>query len=210
MPRARAKRPYRLGVGAVLFDRRGRVFVARRLDTPGPAWQLPQGGLDVGEPPRAAVRRELQEEIGTDKVRIIGETRDWLRYDLPPDLADKAWDGRFRGQKQKWFALRFTGRASDIRLDASAHPEFGDWRWTRLDDLPREIVPFKRPLYEALVAEFRRFARPVRSTRTTRGKGKAPKSASGRSSGEGKGDKMTKGSRRGKRAVFPPTRRSTR
>lgn len=159
------KRPYRLGVGAVLFDRRGRVFVARRIDTATPAWQMPQGGIDAGESPRVAVRRELKEEIGTTKARIIGETRGWLSYDLPPALAGKVWGGRFRGQKQKWFALRFTGRATDIRLDAGRHPEFSAWKWIRLEDLPRRIVAFKRPLYAALVEEFRRFARPVKPVR---------------------------------------------
>ncbi len=157
----RTKRPYRLGVGAVLFDRRGRVFVARRIDTTAEAWQLPQGGIDSGENPCAAVLRELEEEIGTAKARILGESRGWLAYDLPPVLAARAWGGRFRGQKQKWFALRFTGRASDIRLDAGPHPEFSAWKWVPLEDLPRRIVAFKRPLYQALVAEFRRFARPA-------------------------------------------------
>ena len=159
------RRPYRLGVGAVLFDRRGRVLVARRLDTPGEAWQLPQGGLDADESPRRAVRRELAEEIGTASARIVGEIRRWLAYDLPPALAARSWGGRYRGQKQKWFALRFTGRDADIRLDADADPEFGAWKWARLEELPNLIVAFKRPVYRALVMEFRRFAKPAKTSR---------------------------------------------
>ena len=160
MSRLGSGRPYRLGVGAVLFDRRGRVLVARRIDTPGVAWQLPQGGLDAGESPRRAVLRELAEEIGTNRARIVGVSRRWLAYDLPPALAKRAWGGRYRGQKQKWFALRFTGRAADIRLDADADPEFGAWKWARLEDLPGLAIAFKRPVYRALVDEFRRFAVP--------------------------------------------------
>lgn len=167
MSRSSPGRPHRRGVGAVLFDKRGRVLVARRLDTPGEAWQLPQGGLDAGESPRRAVLRELAEEIGTARARIIGECRRWLAYDLPPALAARAWGGRYRGQKQKWFALRFTGRDADIRVDTDADPEFGAWKWARLEDLPGLIVAFKRPVYRALVVEFRRFAKPVRAAKMT-------------------------------------------
>lgn len=191
MPLPRKKRPYRRGVGAVLFDSRGRVLVARRIDTPGNAWQLPQGGLDKGESPRRAVLRELKEEIGTAKARIIGETRRWLAYDLPPALADRAWGGRFRGQKQKWFALRFLGRPSDIRLDAADHPEFSDWKWIKLEDLPRLIVSFKRPLYRELVDEFRRFV-----------------ATSEDSSGGRRGGKLKKSARAGKKGSPKRTRRS--
>ena len=126
--------PYRPNVGAVLFNRDGRVFVARRADLPnaeGPAggWQLPQGGIDPDEDPRAAVLRELAEEIGTDRAEIIGEHPEWLTYDLPPELVGVALGGRYRGQTQRWFALRFTGEDSDIRLDADPDPEFDAWRW---------------------------------------------------------------------------------
>ncbi len=151
----RPRRPYRKGVGAVLINAEGQVFVARRIDTPGEAWQLPQGGIDEGETPRQAVLRELAEEIGTDKAEIIAESADWLRYDLPGELADTVWGGRYRGQMQKWFALRFTGAEEDIDLEASRRPEFTDWKWAALEDLPRLIVPFKRALYEDIVAEFR-------------------------------------------------------
>lgn len=150
--------PYRRGVGALLFNRDGRVFVAKRIDTPGAAWQLPQGGLDKGESPREAVLRELAEEIGTDKAEIIAESAVWHTYDLPAPLIGKAWKGRYRGQRLKWFALRFTGQDADINLKATAHPEFDTWKWVAIDELPRLIVDFKRPLYEALVAEFRHLA----------------------------------------------------
>ena len=148
------RRPYRRGVGALLFDARGRVFVAQRRDTVRPAWQMPQGGIARGETPRIALRRELAEEIGTRKGRIVAESP-WLAYDLPPSLAGKVWGGRYRGQKQKWFALHFTGRESDIDLDAAAEPEFVAWRWVGIDDLVGLAVPFKRRLYRAVVEEFR-------------------------------------------------------
>lgn len=157
--------PYRLNVGAALFDRRGNVLVGRRADLPGVdardgAWQLPQGGLDPGEDPRVAVLRELREEIGTDRARIIGEHPDWLTYDLPPDLVARAFRGRYRGQRQRWFALRFLGEDTDIRLDLDPHPEFDAWRWADLAELPGLAVPFKRPVYEVLTRAFAPYARP--------------------------------------------------
>ncbi|MCS6932503.1 MAG: RNA pyrophosphohydrolase [Acetobacteraceae bacterium] len=158
--------PYRRNVGACLFDRRGLVLMCRRADVPnaeGPAggWQLPQGGMDEGEDPRAAVLRELAEEIGTDKAEILAEHPDWLAYDLPEHLVGKALGGRYRGQTQRWFALRFTGRDEDIRLDADPHPEFDAWRWVPLAEIPSLIVPFKRPIYEVLARDFARFAVPA-------------------------------------------------
>jgi putative (di)nucleoside polyphosphate hydrolase len=155
--------PYRPNVGAVLFNQDGKVFVARRADLPnaeGPAggWQLPQGGIDPDEDPRAAVLRELTEEIGTDRAVIIGEHPDWLTYDLPPELLGVALGGRYRGQRQRWFALRFTGEDRDIRLDADPDPEFDAWRWAELRELPELAVAFKRPIYRILVESFARFA----------------------------------------------------
>jgi putative (di)nucleoside polyphosphate hydrolase len=157
--------PYRRNVGAVLFDRRGLVLVARRADLPNAegaagGWQLPQGGIDADEDPRAAVVRELAEEIGTGHAEIIGEHPEWLHYDLPAELVGRALHGRYRGQKQRWFALRFLGRDADIRLDADPHPEFDAWRWVELAALPALAVEFKRPIYEALVISFARFATP--------------------------------------------------
>lgn len=158
--------PYRPNVGAVLFNRAGRIFVARRADFPnaeGPAggWQLPQGGIDAAEDPRAAVLRELQEEIGTDRAEIIGEHPDWLQYDLPDHLIGRALGGKYRGQRQRWFALRFTGEDGDIRLDLDPHPEFDAWRWDDLASLPALAVGFKRDIYAVLATSFARFAIPV-------------------------------------------------
>jgi putative (di)nucleoside polyphosphate hydrolase len=158
--------PYRPNVGAVLFNRDGLIFVARRADMPnaeGPAggWQLPQGGIDEHEDPKEAVFRELQEEIGTRKAEIIGEHPDWLTYDLPPNLLGIAWRGQYRGQRQRWFAMRFTGQDSDIHLDLDPHPEFDAWRWTPLSTLPSLAVPFKRAIYDILATSFAQFAVPA-------------------------------------------------
>ena len=157
--------PYRPNVGAVLFNRDGLIFVARRADMPnaeGPAggWQLPQGGIDEGEDPRVAVFRELEEEIGTRKAEVIGEHPDWLTYDLPPNLLGIAWRGRYRGQRQRWFAMRFTGKDSDIDL-GTHEPEFSSWKWLAIEELPQVIVPFKRDSYSKVVAAFHHLARPV-------------------------------------------------
>ncbi|HVA13255.1 MAG TPA: RNA pyrophosphohydrolase [Stellaceae bacterium] len=143
---------YRRGVGIILLDRDRRIFVGRRIDTPD-AWQMPQGGIDEGETPREAAIRELHEETGTDKAEILAETAAWLTYELPGDLRLQAWGGRYRGQAQKWFAMRFLGKDADIRLDAHV-PEFDAWKWTTRDELLRAIVPFKRKLYEDALAAF--------------------------------------------------------
>lgn len=158
--------PYRPNVGAVLFNRDGRVFVARRADLPNAegapgGWQLPQGGMDPGEDPRRAVLRELEEEIGTARAHIIGEHPEWLTYDLPPKLVGVALGGRYRGQKQRWFALRFDGADADIRLDLDPHPEFDAWRWADLAELPGMAVGFKRAIYDELARSFARFAVPA-------------------------------------------------
>ena len=141
----------------MLFDRDGRVFVARRIDTAQDAWQMPQGGIDSGETPAEAALRELEEEIGTAKAEIIAESGAWLTYDLPEALAKTLWYGRYRGQRQKWFALKFKGSDSDIRLDRHT-PEFDAWRWAKLEEAPGAIVPFKRPVYEAVAERFRKWA----------------------------------------------------
>lgn len=148
------KLPYRLGVGIVLLNREGLVFVGQRIDRTTEAWQMPQGGIDEGEDPRAAAFRELEEEIGTAKADIISESSNWLTYDLPPELIGKVWRGKYRGQRQKWYAMRFTGRDQDIALDKH-EPEFNEWKWVSLNELPDLIVPFKRNLYAQVVAEFR-------------------------------------------------------
>ena len=148
---------YRSAVGVMLLSREGEVFVARRIDMPIlPAWQMPQGGIDPGETPVQAALRELKEEIGTDKAEILGESRMWLKYDLPVELASGVWGGRYRGQRQKWFAMRFTGNDTDIDL-ATDHPEFDVWKWILPERLPEVIVPFKRQLYIDILAEFRTY-----------------------------------------------------
>lgn len=149
--------PYRLNVGAALFSPEGLVFVGQRKGFPD-AWQLPQGGVDEGENTRRAVLRELKEEIGTDKAEILAEHPDWLQYDLPPELIGVAWKGKYRGQKQKWFALRFTGQDSDIDLYADQHPEFEAWKWVPLPALPALAVPFKRDVYSNLAQSFAAYA----------------------------------------------------
>lgn len=141
----------------MLFGPDGRVFVGDRIDTPGDHWQMPQGGIDPGENPREAAMRELLEEIGTDRAEIVAEHPDWLKYDLPPEISARLWGGKYRGQMQKWFALRFTGRDADIRLDRH-HQEFEAWRWEDIDRLPALVVGFKREIYEAVVAAFRHLA----------------------------------------------------
>ena len=148
--------PYRRGVGIALFNAEGLVFAAERIDTPK-AWQMPQGGIDADEDPWQAALRELHEEIGTAKAERLAETG-WLRYDLPAGLVGHVRRGRYRGQEQKWFAARFTGTDDEIDLRAHETPEFSAWRWTKLSALPDMIVPFKRPVYEAVAEAFARFA----------------------------------------------------
>jgi putative (di)nucleoside polyphosphate hydrolase len=144
---------YRAGVGVMLLDRRSLVFVGRRIDTAGENWQMPQGGIDKGESPRQAARRELKEEAGTDKAEILAESAGWLTYDVPREIAGRLWRGRYRGQVQKWFAMRFTGEDRDIDLKTH-HPEFDAWKWIAPAELPRLIVPFKRQLYLDVLREF--------------------------------------------------------
>ena len=147
---------YRPAVGIMLLNPAGLAFIGRRIDMPAglAAWQMPQGGIDPGETARQAAFRELKEEVGTDKAEILAETRGWLHYDLPSDIASRMWSGRWRGQRQKWFLMRFTGEDSDIN-PATEHPEFDAWEWVEPRRLPELIVPFKRQLYCDLLAEFR-------------------------------------------------------
>ena len=145
--------PYRPGVGIVLMNPQGLVFAGQRIDTDADAWQMPQGGIDEGEDPMTAALRELEEETGVTSARLLAETPDWLSYDLPDDLIPRIWKGRYRGQRQKWYAFAFTGDEREITI-TKPHPEFRAWQWMDLRLLPDRIVPFKRPLYEQVVAAF--------------------------------------------------------
>jgi putative (di)nucleoside polyphosphate hydrolase len=164
--------PYRPCVGIMLINPKGLVFVGRRRfegddkAADGYAWQMPQGGIDPGEDPYRAALRELYEETGVRSVTLLGEAPEWYSYDLPSFVAGRPWRGRYRGQKQKWFALGFTGDDAEIdigRPGAGGHrPEFDEWRWEHMERLPELIVPFKRPVYEAVVKAFREIRPKVR------------------------------------------------
>jgi putative (di)nucleoside polyphosphate hydrolase len=147
--------PYRPAAGIMLLNASGQAFVAQRLDSTLEAWQMPQGGLDEGEDAEAGALRELEEEtgIGPDLVEIIARGPTELLYDLPADLVGKLWKGRYRGQRQIWFLMRFIGRDSQIDL-ATAEPEFRAWKWVDPSELPDIIVPFKRKLYQDVLAMF--------------------------------------------------------
>ena len=147
-------RPYRPCVGIMLLNMNNQVFVGQRLDRSVEAWQMPQGGIDEGEEPSRAGFREMMEEIGTNRAELIEERREWLNYDIPQDLADQLWKGRFRGQAQKWLAFRFTGTDNDININTD-EPEFRSWKWADAAELPELAVPFKRDVYQRVLAEFR-------------------------------------------------------
>lgn len=152
---------YRPCVGVMLINRQGLVWIGRRADKPndegsGQWWQMPQGGIDKGEDASEAALRELYEETSVTSAEIIAESPDWYKYDLPPHLIGKSWGGRYRGQTQKWFALRFTGEDSEVDLKPPGHKqEFDQWRWANLDEIMGVIVPFKREVYEKVISAFR-------------------------------------------------------
>jgi putative (di)nucleoside polyphosphate hydrolase len=159
--------PYRPCVGLAVFNAQGLVFVGRRLSGPEHvdathAWQMPQGGIDDDEDPYEAALRELYEETSIRSIRKLGEVGDWLKYDIPRDIVGQAWKGKYRGQKQKWYALRFTGDESEIDIATPGggehKPEFVEWRWEKLENTPELIVPFKRRVYEDVVKNFSGFA----------------------------------------------------
>ena len=150
------KLPYRSNVGIMMVNEKGYVFVGQRLDNNQNAWQMPQGGIDAGEDPETAAYRELLEETGVKKqdVRFVASSSQWLSYDLPEDLIPILWNGKFRGQKQKWFLFKFLGEDGDINI-ATEHPEFSKWKWISKENLLTEIVPFKKSVYENVLKEFK-------------------------------------------------------
>ena len=158
--------PYRPCAGMVVLNRAGLAFIGRRVDGPEHVdsthvWQMPQGGIDPGEHPWPAALRELREETNISSVERLGEIAEWLTYDIPGEILGQAWSGKYRGQTQKWYALRFTGEESEIDIEhpAGGHkPEFVQWRWEPMKNLPNLVVPFKRKVYERVVAEFAKFA----------------------------------------------------
>jgi putative (di)nucleoside polyphosphate hydrolase len=163
--------PYRPCVGVMLLNAEGRAWIGRRAghggepEGVGTWWQMPQGGMDPGENPEQAARRELEEETGVRSVRFIARTREWHLYDLPPELVGIAWDGRYRGQKQLWFAGRFEGEGDseiDIGPRGGHEAEFDSWRWVSVAELPGLVVPFKRQVYESVIAEFAPILQPSR------------------------------------------------
>lgn len=148
--------PYRPCAGMMVLNKRGQVFVGRRIDMVTEHWQMPQGGIDPGEDPLEAAFRELEEEIGTRDVELIHALDEWLNYDLPKSLIGKVWKGKYRGQTQKWFLFRYLGDDQDIDIKTH-HAEFSEWKWAEFSDLPNLIVPFKRDLYETILQKFSRF-----------------------------------------------------
>ncbi|MDG1471130.1 MAG: RNA pyrophosphohydrolase [Ascidiaceihabitans sp.] len=157
-PEEIAKLPYRQNVGLMVLNEHGEVFVGQRRDNAVAAWQMPQGGIDKGEEAEAAALRELEEETGIspDLVDIIAVSAGWIPYDLPRELIMKLWKGRYRGQEQKWFLLRFKGTDADVNIQTE-HPEFSEWRWLKSADLVDNIVPFKRDVYVSVVEEFKEY-----------------------------------------------------
>lgn len=161
----RKKSDYRRNVGIAIFNAQGQIWLGKRFGEEGPhIWQCPQGGIDKGEKPKTAARRELFEETGlrADEMEYLGKIKGWLYYDFPPEILERK-KKRFKnkGQRQKWYAFRYSGDGSDVNLTAHGPQEFSDWRWADLDTMADTIVPFKRPVYEQLMVEFARFAKPV-------------------------------------------------
>ena len=146
--------PFRQGVGMMIIDKDNRVFVGKRVDSKANSWQMPQGGIDLGETPSAAALREMEEEIGSGAGKIIAESKRWYSYRVPDFLIPKLWGGKYCGQRQKWFLIRFTGEDSDININTE-HPEFVQWKWMNFKELLKNIIPFKFKLYKQVVNEFK-------------------------------------------------------
>ena len=146
--------PLRTGVGVIVLNKDNKVFVGKRKDNPIDKWQMPQGGVDKGEELVDAMRRELKEETSIKNIKIIKEIDGWLDYELPKNLLGKIWKGRYRGQKQKWFIVKFLGEESEINI-TTKRPEFIEWKWVERNQLPNIIVDFKKNVYERLVVELK-------------------------------------------------------
>ncbi len=153
----KSKLPLRIGVGAILINKENKIFVGKRKDFPkNNKWQMPQGGVNDGENCLDALKRELQEETSIKSIKILKELDGWTEYELPNYLLGKIWKGKYRGQKQKWFVLKFTGKDNEINLKTK-HPEFIEWKWTDPESLPKIIVDFKKTLYEKLLLKIKPF-----------------------------------------------------
>ena len=150
------KLPMRQGVGVIVLNQNNEVFVGKRKDNPIDKWQMPQGGIDKNESPYNAMRRELFEETSITSIEVLKEIEKWLEYELPPNLLGKIWKGKFRGQKQKWFIVRFLGNDSEINIQTKK-PEFIEWKWIEMNELPSVIVDFKKDVYIKLLAELKKF-----------------------------------------------------
>ena len=146
--------PYRQCAGIVLFNYTGMVLVGKRIDQITEAWQMPQGGIDENEEPLEAALRELEEEINTANVEILAESKNWYKYDLPSNLRKKLWKGKYRGQNQKWFAMKYLGEDNQIQPQSVEKPEFSDWKWIDIEDLPRVAISFKQDIYHSISIEF--------------------------------------------------------
>ena len=150
------KLPLRIGVGAIVLNSENKIFVGKRADNPIDKWQMPQGGVDKGENFMSAMKRELKEETSIQNIKILKQIDQWFEYELPKNLLGIIWKGKFRGQKQKWFIVRFIGNESEINLKTK-HPEFIEWKWIEVDDLTKLIVDFKKGVYKKLVVELKKF-----------------------------------------------------
>lgn len=148
--------PFRPGVGMMIINKENKIFVGKRLNTKDNAWQMPQGGIDLGETPSVAAIREMKEEIGSDKCKIIAESKNWYSYRIPEFLVPKLWGGKFCGQKQKWFLIRFLGSDEDININTDC-PEFEEWKWIDEKDLLQDVIQFKIVLYKRIIEEFSSF-----------------------------------------------------
>ena len=150
------KLPLRTGVGAIVLNNKNKIFVGKRKDNPVDKWQMPQGGVNKNENLLAAMKRELYEETSIKNIKVLKELDEWYEYELPKNLLGIIWKGKFRGQKQKWFIVRFVGKENEINLKTK-HPEFIEWKWIKMDELPKVIVDFKKNVYEKLLIELKKF-----------------------------------------------------